>query len=211
MCTVSFYFQTCGESTYHHWFVGALCIGWLTGGAKCFHRRFGIWSSYKTCTVFATRSYTELAVKIFITAGYSCYCAPSASEPAVKCITADSHINGGESLGGDQTFYISVTFTSYTTLDLSKRILRYLSYPLCFGLRIRCSRLTLVSAYSDTDCARCTDNRNSIDGFFIFLGLNLISWTAQKQPTISQSSTKADYKAMANATAEVMWVQTFRV
>jgi histone deacetylase 1/2 len=35
----------------------------------------------------------------------------------------------------------------------------------------------------------------------------LISWHARKQDTVS-SSTEAEYKSLANATAEVIWVQT---
>jgi histone deacetylase 1/2 len=40
------------------------------------------------------------------------------------------------------------------------------------------------------------------------VGSNLVSWNAKKQATVSRSSTEAEYKSLANATAEVMWVQT---
>ena len=89
-----------------------------------------------------------------------------------------------------------------------KRILRYLRYTEGLGLQIVKSSSLLVSAYSDADWAGCADDRRSTGGFAVFLGTNIVSWSARKQATVSRSSTEAGYKALANATAEVMWIQT---
>jgi hypothetical protein len=75
------------------------------------------------------------------------------------------------------------------------------------GLKLVMSESTLVSAFSDADWTGCTDDRRSTGGFAIFFGGNLISWSARKQATVSRSSTEAEYKSLADATAEVIWVQ----
>jgi hypothetical protein len=89
-----------------------------------------------------------------------------------------------------------------------KRILRYLKQSSKLGLKIQKSDSTLVSAFSDADCAGRIDDRRSTGDFAVFFGSNLISWSARKQSTVSRSSTEAKYKAIADATTKIMWVQT---
>nr|XP_051205147.1 uncharacterized mitochondrial protein AtMg00810-like [Lolium perenne] len=87
-----------------------------------------------------------------------------------------------------------------------KRILRFVKHTIGHGLLLRPSTSPAISAFSDADWAGDVDDRQSTGGFAVFYGGNLVAWSARKQATVSRSSTEAEYKAVANATAEVQEV-----
>lgn len=63
-----------------------------------------------------------------------------------------------------------------------------------------------IRAFSDSDHAGCKATRRSTGGFCTFLGDNIISWSSRKQPTVSISSTEAEYRAMSDTSSEVTWL-----
>jgi hypothetical protein len=89
-----------------------------------------------------------------------------------------------------------------------KRILCYLKQTMHHSLLLQRNSSYHLQAFSDADWAGCPDDRRSTSGYCLFLGNNLISWSSRKQKTVSRSSTEVEYRAIADATAELIWVQS---
>ena len=51
------------------------------------------------------------------------------------------------------------------------------------------------------------DDRRSTTWYAFNIGSGVVSWSIKKQPTISLSSTEAEYKAMSSATCEAVWLR----
>jgi hypothetical protein len=87
-------------------------------------------------------------------------------------------------------------------LTATKRILCYLWGTPDYGLLLRHSRSTDLVVYTDADWASCIDTRRSTSGYVLFVGDNLVSWSAKRHTVVSRSSAEAEYRAVANGVAE---------
>ena len=66
---------------------------------------------------------------------------------------------------------------------------------------------TQVVGYSDTDWAGSPTDRRSTSRYYVFIRGNLISWKNKKQDVVARSSVEAEYRAMALATCELIWLK----
>ncbi|KAL8127329.1 hypothetical protein AgCh_014300 [Apium graveolens] len=88
-----------------------------------------------------------------------------------------------------------------------KHILRYLKHTINYGIFFRPTLFSLC-AYSDSDLGGYSIDRRSTSGSCVFFGGNIISWSSRKQRTVSRSSTEAEFKGLANTTAELIWIES---
>jgi hypothetical protein len=64
-----------------------------------------------------------------------------------------------------------------------------------------------VYAYVDSNYATDTDNRKSVTGYVITIGGCLISWSSKSQPSVTLSSTEAEYVAASMCSTEIKFIQ----
>ena len=85
------------------------------------------------------------------------------------------------------------------------RILKYIKGSPSKGLLYGSNNHTRVFCYSDVDWARSPSDWRSTSGYCVSIESNLISWKSKKQSVVASSS--AEYRAMASATCELVWLK----
>ena len=97
------------------------------------------------------------------------------------------------------------TITHWTTI---KRLLRYLKQTIFHGIQLQKAGSPVLRIFSDADWAGNLDDQTSTSAYISFLGFNPISWSSKKQRVVARSSMEAEYRALANAASETIWLST---
>nr|GEU85264.1 hypothetical protein [Tanacetum cinerariifolium] len=92
-------------------------------------------------------------------------------------------------------------------LHAVKRIFRYLKGQPKLGLWYPRDSPFDLEAYSDSDYAGASLDRKSTTEGCQFLGKMLISWQCKKQTIVANSTTEAEYVAVASCYGQVLWIQ----
>lgn len=87
------------------------------------------------------------------------------------------------------------------------RVVRYLKGSPGQGIVLSSTCDMHLTAWCDSDWASCPLTRQSVTGWIVFLGSSPISWKTRKQHTVSRSSAEAEYRSMADVTAELKWLR----
>lgn len=89
-----------------------------------------------------------------------------------------------------------------------KRVLQYLKSTSDFELTFRRNlNGDALVGFVDADWASDANDRHSTSGYLFKILDNCVSWTTKKQPTISLSSTEAEYIALSYGACEGLWMK----
>lgn len=91
--------------------------------------------------------------------------------------------------------------------DAVIRILRYIKRTPGQGLLYEDKGSTQIVGFCDADWAGSPIDRRSTSGYCVSIGGNLVSWKSKKQNVVARSSAEAEYRAMAVATCELIWIK----
>ncbi|GAB2285872.1 hypothetical protein Dimus_039728 [Dionaea muscipula] len=90
----------------------------------------------------------------------------------------------------------------------ARRLLRYLVRSSTRDLWFSALSPLQVRGYCDSDWVSCPLTRRTVTGYFTSLGSSPLSWKSKKQSTVARSSAEAEYRSLAYATSELIWLRS---
>jgi hypothetical protein len=92
-----------------------------------------------------------------------------------------------------------------------KRVLRYIKGTLDLSLTFRHSsersnNAAVIHGFSDSDYG---NNARSVMGYAFILAGGAITWSSNRMPNVTLSSSESEYNGLTNAAKEAMWLRTF--
>ncbi|GJR38516.1 retrovirus-related pol polyprotein from transposon TNT 1-94 [Tanacetum coccineum] len=93
-------------------------------------------------------------------------------------------------------------------LHVVKQIFRYLRGNINMGLWYLKDSCIALTAYADADHADCQNTRRSTSGSVQLLDDRLVSWSSKKQKSTTISSIKAEYIALSECCAQILWMRS---
>ncbi|KAH7331316.1 hypothetical protein KP509_20G026200 [Ceratopteris richardii] len=64
-----------------------------------------------------------------------------------------------------------------------------------------------VKGFSDANWEGSKEDKRSTLGYVFMIGSKPMTWSSKKQPTVALSSMEAEYRGLAFATCEAMWIK----
>ncbi|GFY80839.1 hypothetical protein Acr_01g0006480 [Actinidia rufa] len=80
------------------------------------------------------------------------------------------------------------------------------SYVVHISLLLSSTSSLILRAYADVDWTSDLSDCKSTSSFCVFLGDSLVSWKNKKQLVVACSTAETEYRSMAHATSEIVWL-----
>ncbi|KAL6339597.1 hypothetical protein AAG906_034682 [Vitis piasezkii] len=93
----------------------------------------------------------------------------------------------------------------------AKRVLRYVKGTLDLGIKFEKKDKLVLHGFVDSDWARSCDDMRSTSGYLFSLGSGCFCWSSKKQEIIAQSTTEAEYVAVAAAVNQALWLRKLMI
>ncbi|XP_035842111.1 uncharacterized mitochondrial protein AtMg00810-like [Helianthus annuus] len=87
-----------------------------------------------------------------------------------------------------------------------RRVLKYVKFTLGQGVWFKREHEPKLFGYCDADYAGDLNTRRSTTGYTFMYGSSPVTWCSKRQPTMTLSTTEAEYRAVAMVAQEGVWL-----